>query len=243
MKRLYHTLSKKWPEYLLEIIVLIIGIFGAFELDSWNEDRKARKQQQIYLEHILANLQDDRTQLDSLLNFTNFLVERTGLLIESYKTQILDEKMATSTSGVIAVEKNFNGYRSGMDALLNSGHLELLPAKLSLDLQQYYENAEDVVKRETMSNGYINDFYQPYVFKRFADTFVQMDAFSIAEMYKDDTRPAVLIDSKTYLADRQLEIHIIIRNIQSKIEAELYKSLLEQNTELQNQIESLLKIE
>lgn len=243
MKKIIEHIKNEWYKYAIEIIVLVIGIYGAFALDNWNEQRKAKKQQRIYLEHILSNLQDDQQQLDSLLIFATDLVDGTNVLIESFKKQKLDEYFATSMAGVIAVEKNFNGYRSGMDALLNSGQLELLPANLSLSLQQYYENSEDIVKRETMSNGYINDFYQPYVFERFAETFVQMDVFSISEMYKDDTRPAALVESNTYLADRQLEIHIIIRNIQSKIEAELYQSLLRQNIELQEMIQSLLQKE
>lgn len=241
MKRLLITLKEKWPEYLLEILVLIIGIYGAFELENWNEDRKDNKQKKVYLTQILANLTDDRSQLDSLVKHTQDVIRRTNLLIESYKSQVVDSKLATHSSGVIAVEKNFNGFRSGMDALLNSGKLDLIPDQLSLDLQLYYEKSEDLATRESMSNQYIRDFYEPHVFKNYAETMVQMDVFDIKKMYLGDTRPPQLVDPDKYLADRLLEVHIIIRNVQSKIEADLYQNLIVQNEYLQQQIKAQLK--
>ena len=240
MKKLLLTLAQKWPEYLLEILVLIIGIYGAFLVDNWNEDRKARQQQRVYLSHILSNLEDDKQQLDSLYNHTRDVIKRTDQLITSYKQQKVDVKIATNSLGVLAVEKNFNGYRSGIDALLNSGKLELLEAQLSLELQQYYERSEDVTTREGMSNEYIQQFYEPHIFENYSNAFMQMEVFNIIEMYRDDTRTPQPIDADFFLADRLMEIHIDIRNIQSKVELGMYSDLITTNQNLQSLIKSQL---
>jgi predicted GNAT family N-acyltransferase len=240
MKRILATLSQKWPEYLLEIMVLIIGIYGAFVVDNWNEDRKANKQQKIYLSHILANLEDDKTQLDSLYQHTEDVINRTDQLINYFKIQKLDVELATNSAGVLAVEKNFNGYRSGIDALLNSGKLDLLPAHLGLQLQQYYERSEDVTIREGMSNGYIQEFYERHMFNNYSHAFAQMDVFNIKEMYRDDTRQPQPIDADKFLGDQLMEIHIVIRNIQSKVEVDMYEDLIERNQNLQELIKSQL---
>lgn len=46
MKRILSILKEKWPEYFFEILVLIIGIYGAFELSNYGEN-KARKRAEI----------------------------------------------------------------------------------------------------------------------------------------------------------------------------------------------------
>ena len=59
MKRLFTTLSQKWPEYLLEILVLIVGIYGAFSLEEWAEDRSIEKKELELLSGMLVDLERD----------------------------------------------------------------------------------------------------------------------------------------------------------------------------------------
>ena len=49
MKKILETLRLKWAEYLLEILVIMIGILGAFTLNNWNEDRKQEVKDREFL--------------------------------------------------------------------------------------------------------------------------------------------------------------------------------------------------
>jgi hypothetical protein len=55
MKRIFSTFKDKWPEYLLEILVLIIGIYGAFELENWNENRQRKAEEKVIVESLLSD--------------------------------------------------------------------------------------------------------------------------------------------------------------------------------------------
>ena len=63
MNKLWKTLADKWVEYLLEILVITLGVVGAFVLNSWNEGVKFRREQQ----EIIRNLNEEfKTNLESL---------------------------------------------------------------------------------------------------------------------------------------------------------------------------------
>ena len=67
MKRILTTLAQKWPEYLLEILVLIIGIYGAFALDNWNENIERRKKESILLKELNKEFISNKQQFEFIL--------------------------------------------------------------------------------------------------------------------------------------------------------------------------------
>ena len=64
MKLIITILKQKWAEYFLEIIVIIIGVLGAFSLNNWKEYREEKSQEF----ELLQNLKDDFTKDSELIN-------------------------------------------------------------------------------------------------------------------------------------------------------------------------------
>ncbi|MBN3520973.1 hypothetical protein JYB62_13270 [Algoriphagus lutimaris] len=64
MKRLIITLKEKWPEYILEILVITIGIYGAFELNNYGENKTRRKAELEILKGCKTELMIDQAEID-----------------------------------------------------------------------------------------------------------------------------------------------------------------------------------
>ncbi len=62
MKKLWRHLKDDWYKYLLEILVITLGILGAFLLNSWNEDRKTMEATNESLNNLLEDLRQDSIQ-------------------------------------------------------------------------------------------------------------------------------------------------------------------------------------
>lgn len=96
MKQILTTLSHKWPEYLLEILVITIGILGAFALNNWNEERKAQQEEQVLLQQLLNEYESNLAQLKSKINTRNALIQSSKELLTYFdnpKEVTLDDLM------------------------------------------------------------------------------------------------------------------------------------------------------
>jgi hypothetical protein len=91
MKRIFVVFRAKWPEYILEMLVLILGIYGAFFLERWNERRTTNAFAEATLQRILVNLRTDRKLLDSIqYNFQSAIISTEKLLAFDQKKQNTD---------------------------------------------------------------------------------------------------------------------------------------------------------
>jgi hypothetical protein len=48
--------EQNWPQILLEILIVVVGIFLGLQVDDWNEARKDRNDEMVYLQRIVADL-------------------------------------------------------------------------------------------------------------------------------------------------------------------------------------------
>ena len=81
MRRIFSTINEKWIEYLLEVFVLIAGIYGAFALESWGDREKDREQEQIVLEQLLQDYQTNKQQLSQKIEMRKEIIHSGYLLL------------------------------------------------------------------------------------------------------------------------------------------------------------------
>jgi hypothetical protein len=139
MKKILETLKQKWAEYLLEIMVIIVGILGAFALDNWNSYRQDRKVEQ----ELLVNLKADLIRNNELLFNDLISVDRSINSIE-----ILLEILQNNTAYHDSLNIHFHRVRVfGNPGVSNSSYEEIK-----------YKGFELIVSRSLRKN--IVDLYE-----------------------------------------------------------------------------------
>ena len=84
LRRLVTALRKQsWLTLVLELVVVVVGIFLGLQVDSWNEARKDRVLEQQYLASLKADFQADIEELDEAIALAKSRAQLGRLLISS----------------------------------------------------------------------------------------------------------------------------------------------------------------
>lgn len=105
MKKIFDTLKNKWAEYLLEIIVIIIGIIGAFMLNNWNEDRKNDVKEALLITNIIEDLNSDTAHINKAIDELEEQLDVVDSLI--YKVIDPTKKLNYENMGMLRYSSDF----------------------------------------------------------------------------------------------------------------------------------------
>lgn len=124
--------ENRFSKYLLyaigEIILVVIGILIAFQIDSWNQNKQNRKQEQQILSQLLKEYTSNLNQLNKKIDLRNETLKSSFKLLE-YRTKNLEMIMADSIDAHlfrICIRPTFDPELSVSNELINSGKLYLL---------------------------------------------------------------------------------------------------------------------
>jgi hypothetical protein len=128
MKRILETLKRKWPDYLLEVFVITIGILGAFMLSNWNDNRLNRKEEFRILSDLkrefLKNKQSAELKLSQNIKSTKgvyHLIELNG------KGNLFDDLNLTDSLLAVAMSwGTFDAQTGVTNEIINAGKISLL---------------------------------------------------------------------------------------------------------------------
>lgn len=167
MKKIIEILKSKWAEYLLEILVIIIGILAAFGLNNWNENRKSRITERKILVVLAENLEQNIRKLDKRIAFIERF-DKSGEIISS----IINNQMGSDSLGVHWLRSlengaNFTLSKSGYESLKNIGIEIISNDKLKTNIMNLFEDSYLILEGRLRWGNEVNPGRINYLIEHF----------------------------------------------------------------------------
>jgi len=96
-------LKQNWLTVVLEILIVVIGILLGLQLDDWNETRKLRQQESVYLEMILGDLQAMQAELLAVTEINE--ESRNRMMAALYALEACDNSAEAQSDIKYALER------------------------------------------------------------------------------------------------------------------------------------------
>lgn len=156
--------ENKFSKYLLyaigEIVLVVIGILIALQLNTWKDDKQNKKIELQYLDGIVANLERDITELKGLLRrdsitfdaYTNILMPFKDPSIQVYTPSFIGKTIARSQ-----YTHQFDGNSIVFEDMKSSGKINFIKSDaLRFALLEYYNDSESFSNTHKNNNIIIN---------------------------------------------------------------------------------------
>ncbi len=204
----------KYLKYAIgEILLVVIGILIALQINNWNEQRKLDKKEQAFLNEINLDFKSNKSQLDSIIanNSVSYHAAQQLIVImatfnhnDPQRTQE-NEHFADSVvyyNNLMWKNKSFNPKNGTVEALLNSSSFDLIRNDtLRRLLISWKDVLGDYLEEEKFAENFLYNEYGPW-----ARTSFDPDA-------TDDPENSKAFFSKTH------------RNYIYQLKGDLYNSL------------------
>lgn len=222
--------GRKFNKYILyilgEILLIVLGILIALEIDNRNKIDENRKKEIVYLQSFQEDLRKDIGIIKAQLQGKEALISEFEEVFRQFpELQYRSEEELLEISNrlaPIAGQSIFVCNCSTFDAIQNSSDIQVITDfKLVQLLFNYYTHLNMIFAHDNLSNQYIRNVVEPYIHDKLE--FRNIDY--VAVWYENDNRKSSMKLSEVY-SDYEFENILIGSRDRTESYLEIYKKAL-----------------
>ena len=169
-----------------EIVLVVIGILIALQINNWNEDRKAAKQENLYLKRLLSeNKEDINTFSGNIYDLEKGIetIEKLSVALNATETPNQELiKAANDFFGFGSIYPVFSSSTSTFDDLSSTGNLkDIRNSELRDELVKHYAKHKQVAEWIRVGTEWALPNDAPFTYNNSIMRFEPVSAFLFGE--------------------------------------------------------------
>ncbi|SEK37611.1 hypothetical protein SAMN04488008_101365 [Maribacter orientalis] len=154
--------TRKYLKYATgEIVLVVIGILIALQINNWNLNRQNKILETDYLKGININLNDDISELEKLFYKDTIKLNAYTYLIRTFNSEPITSKHQEIITNLYNASGYnwFEGQNVVFENIKSSGNLNLIESdSIKYSIQKYYKFFEEVIKQENLYNSFVEKY-------------------------------------------------------------------------------------
>jgi len=163
-----HLRQQHWTAFAIELVIVVLGVFIGLQVSNWNEARKDRSLEAVYLANIASDIRGDSREMDEIIRVSALRMAVLNRLLWSDRARPMPAGFA-SARGFIGIEpvpayadddrdspgialfilSTLDGNRSAYDTVINTGGIGLIRDTRTLrKIQDYYASVDKALHFE-----------------------------------------------------------------------------------------------
>ena len=172
MKKIKRKLNIDWKSKLIDLLIVIIGITIAFQLNNLNESNKSKTQEKNYLKSFYEENRDNESNLSLALEFAYKTRNDIDTLKQILLSKNYEDDRIKSLSASMMASSDFSPSLITMENITASGDFELIGNfEYREKIIDTYNSYQTTSQLENILSDYVNEYVTPFFFKnvRFSD--------------------------------------------------------------------------
>lgn len=213
--------DNRTSKYLLyatgEIILVVIGILIALQINNWNQSQKEKKIEANYLKNITADLKEQLASIEVQMDFERGYYEATSRIIDYYNKhqEFLIDSTFFKDASYITERKTFVITDPTYTDLISSGNITIIKNKVNKEkLLNYYQDLERIEKVIQNNNSLLTDQHYVSTFLKHGYHYSNYDESEVLEI--NDIPGYVILPE--YRMELQATSKKVLSNDENKLE-------------------------
>jgi len=143
-----------------EIVLVVIGILIALQINNWNSNRIQKQKESIYLANIKRDLKEQLTTIESQIAYESYISKVASPIIIYYKKNqsFKIDSLFTANIGNLTGRKTFVKNSPTYTELISSGNIDIISNNIIKDeIIQYYQELERIELVINKNNNLFTD--------------------------------------------------------------------------------------
>jgi hypothetical protein len=166
----------KYLKYAIgEIILVVIGILIALQINTWNENKKLRNQEQIYLINLKDDINTQINMLDIYIDFEDIIIDETNDIIKHFEINDGFYNMDSIFPKLhdLTIRWTFSNANTTLMQMLNSNQINIIQNReLREELIAFNQQIDLFAKNTNINNTNLIDNFT-------TETFIEIGSYAL----------------------------------------------------------------